>query len=103
MAFSTLAQSSLLTAIGYQCHLRATNHPDAVNDQGRACSIVAVKLMRSGKPLLTVQFADGRQIKGLFFSELEDETGHPLEPRRFEQTTLEGAPQVIVSKVVECL
>ena len=89
MAFSTVAQSALPTAIGYQCHLSITNHPDAVHYQGQACSIVAVKLIRSGKPLLTVQFADGRQIKGLFFSELEDETGYPLELRKFEQ---QGAP-----------
>ena len=89
MAFSTWAQSALPTAIGYQCHLSATNHPDAVNYRGQACRIVAVKLIRSGKPLLTVQFADGRQIKGLFFSELEDETGHLLELRKFKQ---QGVP-----------
>ena len=91
MASSTWAQSFLPTAIGYQCHLGTTNHPDAVHYQGQACSIVAVKLIRSGKPLLTVQFADGRQIKGLFFSELEDETGYPLELRKFEQ---QGAPAI---------
>jgi hypothetical protein len=85
MAFSTLAQSFLPTAIGYQCHLGTTNHPDAAHYQGRVCRIIAVKLIRSGKPLLTVQFSDGRQIKGLFFSELEDETGYPLELRKFEQ------------------
>ena len=91
MAFSTVAQSSLPTAIGYQCHLGTTNHPDAAHYQGRVCSIVAVKLIRSGKPLFTVQFSDGRQIKGLFFSELEDETGHPLELRKFEQTALQAS------------
>ncbi len=98
MALSTLAPSALHTAIGYQCHLSATNHPDAVNDQGRACSIVAIKLMCSGKPLLTVQFADGRRIKGLFFSALEDETGQPWERRKFEQTALKETPQFIVAK-----
>lgn len=79
-----LAQSSLGSAIGYQCKLSATNHPDADQYQGRECRIVAVKVMSSGKPMLTIQFPDGTQVKGVFFSELEDDMGRPLHRHRFE-------------------
>ena len=98
MAFFTLAQSSFHPAIGSQCKLSATNHPDADKYQGRKCRTVAVKLIHSGKPLLTVQFSDGIQVKGLFFNELEDEVAQPLQCRKFENTSSKGIPQFVGSK-----
>lgn len=84
MPFSRLAQISFESALGYLCKLSTTNHPDAAQYQGQDCSIVAIKKMQYGSPMLTVQFTDGTQIKGVFFGELEDDTGRPLQCRTFE-------------------
>lgn len=71
-------------AIGLQCRLGATNHPEAAPYQGKECRIVAVRLMSSSEPMLVVQFADGNQLSGLFFCELEDPRGQQLQRLDFE-------------------
>ncbi len=99
MAFSRLTQNSLHPAIGFLCKLSATNHPVAARYQGMECRIVAVKIIHGGRePMLIVQFPDGTQVAGLFFYELEDETGETLQRRKFEKTALAQAPQFVVSK-----
>jgi hypothetical protein len=88
MAFSRSVQRLLHPAVGHYFRLSATNHPDAAQYQGMYCTIVAVKIMRGGEPMLIVQFPDGIQVAGLFFCELEDEAGRPLQRSKFERTSL---------------
>ncbi|MGI0485726.1 hypothetical protein ACN4EK_09840 [Pantanalinema rosaneae CENA516] len=72
-------------AIGLHCKLGATNHPHADPYRGQECRIIAVRLMSSSEPMLVVQFADGSQLSGLFFCELEDARGKQLQRRDFEK------------------
>ena len=72
------SRSAYHFAVGLQCRLRTTNHPQAIAYQGSECKIIAVRIMRSNEPMLIVQFADGTQVKGLFFYELEDLEGNQL-------------------------
>jgi hypothetical protein len=65
--------------------LGVTNHPEATPYQQQECRIVAVRLMSSSEPMLVVQFADGNQLSGLFFCELEDVKGRQLQRLDFEK------------------
>lgn len=65
-------------AVGLQCRLRTTNHPQAIGYQGSECKIIAVRIMQSNEPMLIVEFPDGTQVRGLFFYELEDLEGNQL-------------------------
>lgn len=79
-------QNTFYRAVGLQCRLGTTNHPQAAPYQGQECRIVAVRLMSSSEPMLIVQFADGSQLSGLFFCELEDCKGQQLQRRDFEKS-----------------
>lgn len=81
---SQLNSRSFLRAIGMQCILGSTNHPNAAQYQGQFCRIIAVRQMQSYAPMVSVQFPDGTYIQGLFFGELENAQGHPLKCSDFE-------------------
>lgn len=70
-------------AVDLSCRIGNTNHPEARNYKGLDCTVVAIRVMTGGQPMLTVQFPNGVQIQGLFFSELEDTTGEPLKQQAF--------------------